>query len=169
MKKGLLLVMILVLALSVGAFGLEDEPEGLKIKNVLSTNPLGFVQGVVNLKYERVLSPELSIVLDPRFMLGQASGVGIMAGVRNYPSGTAPEGFFVGGSGLLAFVSAGPVTGQALGFGGDIGYKWILDNGFAFEAGLGLKYLSVTASYLWYSATESGLVATYLFGLGYAF
>ena len=160
MKKGLVLVLVLVLILSVGAFGFQS---------VVSTNPLGLAQRVINVSYERVLSPKLSIVLDPRFMFGEATGVGFIGEIRSYFSGTAPEGFFIGGSGILASVSAGAVSGRAYGFGGDIGYKWISQNGFAIEAGLGLKFLSATASYLWYYATESGIVATYLFGLGYAF
>ena len=169
MKKGLVLVLALVLALTVGAFAFQNELDGVKVKSVVSMNPLGLAQRVINVSYERVLSPKLSIVLEPRFMFGEATGVGFIGGIRNYFSGTAPEGFFIGGSGILVSLSMGAVSGRAYGFGGDIGYKWILRNGFAVEAGLGLKYLSTTASYLWYSATESGLMATYLFGLGYAF
>jgi len=164
MRKGLFLVAVLVLVLSLGAFAFQNEPE-----NVISTNPLGLAQNVINLKYERVLSPKLSIVLDTRLMFGPVTGIGAIVAIRNYFSGTAPEGFFVGGSGLLVSLSAGGISGRAYGFGGDIGYKWILDKGFAFEAGLGLKYVSTTVTYLWYSVTEAGLVATYLLGLGYAF
>lgn len=142
---------------------------GNQKQNVITTNPLGLVQGVIDLSYERVLSPGWSIVIDPRFMFGEASGIGVIAGIRRYISPTAPKGFFIGGSGVLASVSVGLVSGRAYGFGGDIGYKWILQNGFAIEAGLGLKFVSTTVSFLWYSYTGSGIVATYLFGLGYAF
>lgn len=157
LKKGVL-VLVLILVLSAGAFGFEK---------VITTNLAVLTPKVINLRYERALSEKWSIAISPLFLFGEVEGLGSTLEMRRYISVTAPEGLFIGVSGVLMWLGMGAERGYAHGFGGDVGYKWVFDNGLVFEAGVEVKYVSTTMSYLRYSGV--GFVTTYLFGIGYAF
>jgi hypothetical protein len=173
-------------------------------KNAITTGPFSLIAGIigignVNLEYERALSPSMSLFIAPDIQFAAISGVGsgtttlfgigTGAGVRLYPLsevvGSAPRGFWVGPCLHLAYSSltaqlAGAATSWAamsavtFSVGGQLGYTFLIANGFvlSFGGGVGAGVSSVSSG-----ATSSAVPIAFGFdtrylvrmNLGYAF
>jgi len=168
-KKGICLVLAMMLILGVvGTTALAKNRPG----SVVSTNVIGLAQGVINLEYEKVLNPGMSLYVSPRLLIGGGlTGFGMIAGIKKYLNSTAPEGLWFGGHGNFAYVSAGTIV-SATGFGGgaNAGYKYFLTDNFIIEGSLGLAYIYMSASVLGYTYAAGGTFGvTGSIGVGYAF
>ena len=66
-KKGICLVLVMMLILGMaGSTVLAKNRPGC----VVSTNVIGLAQGVINLQYEKVLNPGMSLYASPRLIIG---------------------------------------------------------------------------------------------------
>ena len=168
-RKGICLgfAMMLIVGM-VGSTALAEE----RPATVVSTNALSVLGGVINVQYERVLSPGMSFYASPRLLIGGGlTGLGMIAGIKKYLNPTAPEGLWFGGHGDFAYVSAGTIaSGTGLGGGADVGYKYFLTENFTIEGSLGLAYMYMSVSVLGYSWGAGGTFGvTGSIGVGYAF
>jgi len=160
MKK-LLIPLLVVLALSTPTLGAEK-------KSVVSIDLLDFTRDVASFRYERAYSPHWSFHVSPRLLIGDASGLGVLGGMRWYID-LAPRGLFFDMVGGLASVSSGGVTGTGYWFGGGAGYKFFASESFTIEGCLGVSYITATASVGFFSVSASGFATTSSLSLGYAF
>ena len=168
-KKGICLVLVMMLILGMaGSTVLAEQRPG----SVISTNPLGLLLGVINVEYEKVLNPGMSFYVAPIVAIwGGVTVLGGRAGVKKYFGPTAPEGFWFGGFGNFAYVSAGTtVSATSFGGGANVGYKYFFTDNFSLEASLGLAfiYMSMSVSGYGYGAGAT-LAPAGSIGVGYAF
>jgi hypothetical protein len=170
MKKkwiSLALIIMLILGMAGSTAVAEERPA-----NVVSTNVLSLLEGVINVEYEKVFNPGMSLYASPRVLIGGAlTGFGMIVGIKKYLNPTAPEGLWFGGHGNFAYVSAGTIV-SATGFGGgaNAGYKYFLTDNFIIEGSLGLAYIYMSASVSGYTyAAGRTFGVTGRIGIGYAF
>ncbi len=168
-KKWISLVLVMMLILGVvGSTALAQQRPG----SVISTNPIGLLLAVINVEYEKVLNPGMSLYAAPMLMIRSGiTAFGGRAGVKKYFRPTAPEGFWLGGFGNFAYVSAGTVASAAsFGGGANVGYKHFFTDNFIIEGSLGLAYIYMSASVFGYTYAAGGtLGVTGSIGVGYAF
>lgn len=169
-KKGICLVLAMMLILGmVGSTALAAN----RPQSVVSTSVIQLFQGGINLQYERVVSPVMSFYVSPAITLATgATGFGATAGIKKYFSPTAPEGFWFGGHGNFAYVSAGGgiASGTAYGGGANVGYKYFLTDNFIIEGSLGLAYIYMSISVFGYPYAAGGTFGTTgSIRVGYAF
>lgn len=166
MKKILALITVLILMISVSCSAsiAQERPS-----NVISTDVLAFVQNVINVRHEKVLTSQWSVYISPRSVVGETPGACLLAGARRYIAAAAPQGLFLDISGVYASTTGGALTGRVSGFGGGFGYKHLVANRLILEGTFEVKYISTTASWWIYSVAERGTVATGSFSIGYTF
>lgn len=128
----------------------EDGPRGPR--NTLSLNPLSLIFGVLSLEYERALSEHLSVYVSPSVYLAygalesefETTGYGSGGGVRAFPVGAAPSGFYLAVGGEGAYAEAKGASGSARGFGYEVGaqlgYTWLIADVIDISLGAGVKY-----------------------------
>ena len=159
--KGRIICLGLAVMLIVGILGgtalTQDRPS-----NVVSTDVVSLVQGVINLQYEKV-NPGMSFYGAPFVGFGGGvTAIGATAGIKKYFQPTAPEGFWFGGFGLLEYISliGGSIT--TVGGGGNVGYKYFITDELTIEGSIGLAYAYILG---WGGAFG----AVYGINVGYAF
>lgn len=118
-------------------------------ENSLTLNVLPLLLNVIDVTYERVLTPELAVQLSGGFKFPEAPLLGwvfdetwawkVGAGMRWYVAGHAPTGFFVN-PGLQIF---GLPKQQFVAGSGHLmlGGAWLVANRFHMSAGGGVQYL----------------------------
>ncbi len=123
MKKALLIVGVLFLGLaSVTA---QHRSERVTL---LSGNPFGPLYGLYAVTIERIVEPDLGVVVAPiyynvrysayRSLLAdgtRAWHAGALAGINSYPGGRAPRGFFWGAFFRAGYMELEDVNGDAGG------------------------------------------------------
>lgn len=112
--------------------------------SIVKIDPLGFIQGLPNISYEKVVDTKLAIVVSGDYVnwnLGTytLTTVGGGTAYRYYFEGNTPTGFYIGPqvSIDLATVSSTTTTAinNSVAFGGGIaaGFQWILDTNLAMD------------------------------------
>lgn len=152
----------LVLAASLyarPAFGAEPDAQTVSDSHIawtLQVDPLTTLLGFVHFQLERKLGGHASIYVGPSLRLFSNPlaepedfvGYGGEAGVRYYPFGTAPRGWWLLGRGVLAHLRAevdGEVETAAGGYVSALGgYTWIFGSHFVVSLGGGVQYLHYT-------------------------
>lgn len=107
----------------------------------VSVNPIGVMFGIFSAEYERVFSSNATIGVSGSYWstgdVNPISYFSLDAKYRRYLSGTALEGFYLGGSaGVSAFTATETVP--ALTTGVEVGYGWLLGAEPQFTVGLGV-------------------------------
>ena len=138
-KKGICLVLAMMLILGVvGSTALAANRPG----SVISTDLRMDFDRLINVQYEKALSPTLSLYAAPFMGLGLGlTLVGAFAGGKYYLQGTAPEGLWVGGFGLIEYASIFGFSDTAFGGGANAGYKYFITDKFTVEGNAGLVYV----------------------------
>jgi|LFRM01.1.fsa_nt_gb hypothetical protein len=147
-----LLAMILILSFASVSMAAGDQ--------TITVNPLG---EVLNAQYERPLGDLSSLLISAGFAgAGNVNQFLIGAGYRKY-LGEERSGLF--GEGTIAYASASAPGVSATGFRvqGLCGFKWILDQGFTIEAGVGAGVAMINLA----GYSIGGFGTTYRVGLGY--
>jgi hypothetical protein len=125
-------------------------------KTVFKVHPLATVGGLVlsamsngtmflvPMEMEFALAPSFSVTTSatPMFLsVGYTSGVGLGlgGGLRGYFSGNAPDGFWLGAELQAALVATGYSGAIGVDLQPQLGYQWVLDNGFTIGVGGGLS------------------------------
>jgi len=139
-KKGICLVLVMMLVLGIlGGAALAGQRAG----SVISTDVRMDLNKFVNLEYEKVISSNLSLYVKPFIGLGLGfTDMGAMAGAKYYLQGTAPEGLWIGGFGLIEYTSIFGFSDTAFGAGANAGYKYFITDKFTVEGNAGLAYVS---------------------------
>ena len=152
-----------VLALGLGRDGAlaRERPH-----HVVGTNIIQLVQGGINLQYEAAVSPRMSLYVRPAVAFaGGAGGLGLIAGLRGYPGGRAPGGFWLGGLGGIMTAQAWGYSASGFEVGVNVGYKGLIADAFVIEGGVGVAY--VMLQMMDYRARRLGLLLE--LNVGFAF
>lgn len=163
--------------------GSAPAPVALRIvpgTQMVSVNPLGLMFGVASADYERVESASSTIGGDASlYSNGDFNYFSADAKYRYYLNGTALRGFSMAGSlglthigvsGYTCDFTCGTTTssGNAVGFGVDLSYQWLLGarSNVGVNLGLGAKKLFVIGTEV---AGASLTLPTGRLGIGYGF
>ena len=179
MRK-VLLICVVVSLLGTGT--------ALAAEQVISGNPLGLLIGASNVEYERAIDEDSAWAVRGLFWSddeGHWEWTAFGAGARyrryfEFPDPTAPgialSGWYWGAGVDMLSVSAertrpGIVdTGSAVFFGpvGEVGYRWLFEEGFAVGVGAELGFLIGTLEVAGEPIPIGDIVAGLTFNLGYA-
>ena len=112
---------------------------GLALSALSSTTIL-----MLPVELEHAVGPNVSLygMAVPMFMatrLQSVGGIGLNGGVRAYFSGNAPDGFWLGGQVNATLLASSSVGGISFDLQPQVGYQWILENGFTIGLGGGLS------------------------------
>ena len=179
LKWTMLLVFVLCLCVARDGWAKKNKYSG-----VLTANPIGLLFGALNASYEIPLSNQNSFSIIGSywgFKIGDysSSAIGAGADYRFYFEPTCPTSVYWGPTASIMIASTSyksPLTnktetggGVVLYPGAEIGYQWILDNGFAIDVGgmLGVYLGSISVG--GGSGGFSGVGFGVKLGLGYAF
>jgi hypothetical protein len=148
MKKVSLVLLMMVGLLSTSLFAQTGEKQASEFKNVVGVSPFAFWHGL-RLKYERVLTPKLTVGSLFTGYYGQFPGVQIAPVGRYYFKHTAPKGFYgqaklVGG--YYSCESSENFT--SFGFGAAVGYQTLFtkNDKWTFDFNLGLKLSGIAGN-----------------------
>lgn len=121
----------------------------------VQVDPLTTALGFVHVQVEHTLGPDFSAYLGPSLHLfnGLGSdereyiGYGAEAGIRWFPQGHSPTGWWVQARGVLAHIEATDTGVTDIGGYGSVlgGYTAIFDGWFVVSGGLGGQYLAYSA------------------------
>ena len=163
-KKGICLVLAMMLILGVvGSTALAAN----RPASVVSTEVIALVQGGINLEYEKVLNPGMSLYAAPTVSSGGGvTGLGVVAGIKKYFKPTAPEGFWLGGFGNFGYIFGFGISVTVFGGGANVGYKYFLTDRFTLEGSVGLAYEYLSLGILGGAGVFG---TTYGVNIGYAF
>lgn len=119
----------------------------------LQVDPLTTALGFTHLQIEHAVAPQWSFYVGPHMRLFNSplrdetedfTGYGLEAGVRWFFSPGAPEGWWVGTRGVIAYV-IGPDKENPGGYVSALGgYTWIGGGWLVLSGGLGVQYLHYT-------------------------
>lgn len=128
-------------------------------QNLFTFNPLALLYGLINVEYERGLGSAVSFFLGTQLLLFTPFAIeglegvdfrhyGGAAGLRFYPGGRAPVGFWIGPDFRLLYVEAddGITKASAIGYGllAMFGQNWNW-SGFILSIGAGFGWLQAQA------------------------
>ena len=109
---------------------------------MISTEIRRDFNSLINVEYEKVISPGLSLYAAPYMGLGLGyTSMGAIAGGKYYLQSTAPEGLWIGGFGFVEYVSIFGFSVTAYGGGANAGYKYFITDKFTVEGNAGLVYV----------------------------
>ncbi len=192
MKKVVAIVLVLALMFSVSAFAADVTDGGgqQSSDNVISANVISYFVGFFNIAYERKLMDYVSArvrafnwALISATSEGAGNFWGLGADIYFYPQGEACQGWFVGPRFDTIWMD---VKDEVLGtegswntimLGGQAGYKFVFDGGFALGISLG-GWTNIANSYTVKAGGEtlnddagvlSGFLPTFDVDLGFAF
>jgi hypothetical protein len=147
----------------------------------LSINPAILLLGGIGAELEGAVGANVSLFASPSVLLFPSpllwsettnvsvSGFGIDGGLRFFPGGSAPKGFWFGPYGGFAVASAtsgrNHSEARARTVGGMLGYSWIFKSNFYFSLGAGGGLQSVTGAY---NITTTRPAPALRFALGFA-
>jgi hypothetical protein len=138
-KKGICLVLAMMLILGmVGSTALAGNRPG----SVISTEVFSDLDRFINVEYEKVLNPGMSLYAVPYFGVGLGfTDMGVVAGIKKYLKPTAPEGLWIGGFGAFNYFSIWGFSGTIFSAGANAGYKYFITDKFTIEGSAGLAYI----------------------------
>jgi hypothetical protein len=122
-------------------------------RHTVQVDPLTTLLGFTHVQFERVLAPSWSLYAGPHLRThsppwGEPEpyrGFGLEAGVRWYPAGAAPEGWWLLGRGVLAVARSAEGETSPAGYGSALGgYTAILGERWVLSGGLGVQRLHYT-------------------------
>lgn len=168
----------------------STEPAGKKAAKrtrhvTLSINPALLLLGGIGAEVEGAVGANVSLFASPSVLLFPSplllpdatdvsvSGFGLEGGLRVFPGGSAPKGFWIGPYAGLASASAtsGRSSGHAsaLTVGGMLGYSWIFKSNFYLSLGAGGGFQSLTSAsaFTGFSSKTSPALAL-RFAIGFA-
>ena len=153
-----LMLLLLVASVSVAA------------EQSVTVNPFGLLVGTLNGTYEKSLNNHNSFLIGGTFYSWTLSGdnvtaLGASAGYRKYMGDEDFSGFFGQGAAGISFASAPEVSTTVFKVTGLVGYKWLFDQGFTVEAGIGGNYI---IGELEGYASFGGFIPSILLSLGYS-
>lgn len=143
------IVSCLTLLCAVPALAQQDDATSPSPANVVAVNVLANLGGAYSIEYERVLSPALSLFVEPTyFQIGPnpgfgslgIAGPGLVVGARWYPFGAAPAGLFVAPEVYATYIdSLGLEGGPQAGAGGGavVGWNFVLFDRLVLSPGVG--------------------------------
>ena len=150
--------------------------------NVITWQPVTLAFATIDLEYERVVARYVSAYLAPAIVPGVVYepsggttpyiyGVAADLGIRYYPWGPAPRGFFIGTYvGLMSFADS-PYGGRSRGLGArigtNLGYTMLLADIAVLSLGLGIEFGQFQGVGSTYVNSTSALTAR--LALGFAF
>ena len=133
--------LVLVMMLMLGIMGSTALASGHRPKSVISTNVVFDIYRIINVQYERVISSNMSLYAVPYLGLGfGVTTMGIQAGGKYYLQGTAPEGLWIGGFGMVTYASIPGASIASFAVAGNAGYKLFLSSILTVEANVGYGY-----------------------------
>jgi len=161
-------------------------PAPARLMNRVTLSPLSLLGVALSVEYERVVNEGLSVFVGPSFfgsgfitqpLMGFSFfGGSVDAGLRIFPAGAAPSGFWVGPQARVLMAAISDPIINATGYIGSLvataGYTSVSRNGLTLSAGggLGLGYgLQVDPTTGVMSGPELGPMAALHFNLGWAF
>lgn len=176
MKKTIL-VLLAVFLVAGSAFSQEMETRN----NVIKVNPAALLFGGFNVTYERAIADSHSFELGLSYSsysgtvdgeTTKVTGLGFIADYRWYfgSKKIAPDGVYI--SPRFTYASTGDGDGNGvstLGFGGVIGYQWLLDSGFDIDLFGGAQKLSITSKGDFSGLNISGVLPIIGLSLGFGF
>lgn len=138
-KKGICLVLVMMLILGmVGSTALAAQRAG----TVISTEIRSDLNKIVNVELERRINDSLSLYVAPYTGLGLGiSLVGARAGGKYYLQGSAPEGLWIGGFGVVDYASLLWFSETTFGGGANAGYKYFITDRLTLEGNAGFVYV----------------------------
>lgn len=154
MRKISILLLALILLLSFASVSMAAGDQ------TITVNPLGDIS---NAQYERPLGKQSSILISAGFAsAGSVNQFLIGAGYRKY-LGEERAGLF--SEGIASYMSARAPEISASGFSFQVlgGYKWVLEQGFTIEAGVGVGFAMIELA----GYAIGGFGTTYRVGVGY--
>ena len=168
MKKLLILFVLVVLIFTVTSVSLA--------KSSITLNPFGAIFGFYDGQYELQLGKNAGLILGGRFFnyelsvndsSASFSGLGGRIGARIYPIAEF-NGLFLQGHGGVNTLSitdgVETASGTAFNIEGQAGFKWVSDNGFTFEFGIGEIYTMTEVE-----GAENGFSTDIVLNVGYTF
>ncbi|HEY8210536.1 MAG TPA: hypothetical protein VIG99_23800 [Myxococcaceae bacterium] len=126
-------------------------------KTVLSFQPVPMVAGMavsllspgytvltlpVDLEYAPLPNVSVSLMLAPMYLETPevaAGGFQVNGGVRLYPFGRAPDGFWLGAQAAAMMLMTESSGGVAFDLQPQLGYQWVHQNGLTIGVGVGLS------------------------------
>ncbi len=148
----------------------------------LSLNPAILLLGGIGAELEGAVGANVSLFASPSVLLFPSpllwsdatnvsvSGFGIDGGLRVFPGGSAPKGFWFGPYGGLAVASVTSGRNRsklhARTVGGMLGYSWLFETNFYFSLGAGGGLLSLTGG--GYGITTTSPTLALRFAIGFA-
>ena len=104
-------------------------------------------------------------------LLGEdVTAAGIGAGYRYYITAgktDVPSGFWLTPQASVAFGKSDNTTITSFSVGAEIGYQWVMKNGFTVDLGIGPNYALIAGDNT--LETTSGVVPSLTLAIGYAF
>jgi len=148
MKKGILIVLALVLLFSVSAFAakkmveVDDGTPDVTYDNCISTNVWPWIIGFYNVGYERMIGSSFSVRPRVCYVAWSTLGVNFFtlgADIFWHPQGKGIEGFYIGPryDAWVATGNGGTGIMNLVGLMG--GYNVVLSGGFTIDIGLGVQ------------------------------
>ncbi len=178
-----ILILTLVAGSWIGAGGrgaaaqvLSGYPE---ITTTITTNPLGLINGRINLEVERAFSRMSSFYLGLNFLLLKPAvghdvgerlfGIGPEIGLRFYLVGDAPAGIYFGPYADFAYLEKSGNSDFGWAAGGALGINLILARVLVLTAGVGLGYERMQVDLDTGHAGSEGFDTRFRLGIGFAF
>jgi len=151
-------------------------------QNTVTFNPLALVFGIVQLEYERAVSPQLTIFGGPSMMAFNTIGVdggsvfaaGLDVGARYFFREGAPRGLWIGPQANLSYASVdadGGESATAVAYSASLlfGHTWIARSGLTFSLAIGGGYNHFVADVGDDEVGFEGAMVAGRLALGYAF
>lgn len=162
------------LAVALGLIMFATSSFAQSHNHVIKANPFGLAFGNFNLTYEKVLSHNTSVLFSGSYMykmFGEdVSAAGLGAGYRWYVTSKktdVPAGFWITPQAAVGFGKSDNSTITTFTVGAEVGYQWVMRNGFTVDLGIGPNYGFIAGDNT--LETTSGVVPSLTLAIGYAF
>jgi hypothetical protein len=182
MKKGILIVLALVLLFSVSAFAakkmveVDDGTPAVTYDNCVTTNVWPWLIGFYNIGYERMIGSSFSVRPRVCYVAWSSLGVNFFTlGIDAFwhPQGKGIEGFYIGPRYDAWIVAGSDATGIMHFVGLMGGYNVVISGGFTIDIGLGaqmdLKNSVTSSSSSVDLSTIKGTLPSFDLAIGWAF
>ena len=135
-----IICLVLVMMLILGTMGSTALAAGHRPGNVISTDVWWDINTIFNLEYERRVNRAMSLYVNPFFVPIGITLLGTKVGTKIYFLGTAPEGLWIGGFGMVTYASVLGASAVSFAIAGNAGYKLFLSSILTVEANVGYGY-----------------------------